>query len=151
MAETAPNEALEIIDEFSSFIALLHVAPDGEQHLQLVVPAGLHHKVVALHRRQPRPVVRSVHGLRARSVELRVTLVVQPRDHVPNRLGEVVDVLVFAIVDNLVESGLWTAFRTRPYSKVPAIDSTPNSIFVSVMDTNPLAADPTPIQGHLMQ
>lgn len=46
------------------------------------------------------------------------------------------------VVDNLVESGLWTAFRTRPFSKVPAIDSTPNSIFVSVMDTNPLAADP---------
>src|SRR5690554_3213422 len=49
------------------------------------------------------------------------------------------------IVDNLVESGLWTAFRTRPYSKVPAIDSTPHSIFVSVMDTNPLAADPVVI------
>jgi len=49
------------------------------------------------------------------------------------------------IVDNLVASGLWTAFRTRPYSKVPAIDSKPHSIFVSVMDTNPLAADPTVI------
>ena len=49
------------------------------------------------------------------------------------------------VVDNLVESGLWTAFRTRPYSKVPAIDTTPHSIFVSVMDTNPLAADPTVI------
>lgn len=46
------------------------------------------------------------------------------------------------IVDNLVESGLWTAFRTRPYSKVPELDSKPHSIFVSVMDTNPLAADP---------
>lgn len=46
------------------------------------------------------------------------------------------------VVDNLVESGLWTAFRTRPFSKVPAIDSEPHSIFVSVMDTNPLAADP---------
>lgn len=41
--------------------------------------------------------------------------------------------------------GLWTAFRTRPFSKVPAIDSAPNSIFVSVMDTNPLAADPVVI------
>ena len=47
------------------------------------------------------------------------------------------------VVDNLIESGLWTAFRTRPYSKVPEIDSAPHSIFVSVMDTNPLAADPT--------
>ncbi|HEA51269.1 hypothetical protein LCGC14_0751870 [marine sediment metagenome] len=47
------------------------------------------------------------------------------------------------VVDNLIESGLWTAFKTRPYSKVPAIDTAPHSIFVSVMDTNPLAADPT--------
>lgn len=46
------------------------------------------------------------------------------------------------VVDNLVQSGLWTAFRTRPYSKVPEIDSTPNSIFVTAIDTNPLAADP---------
>jgi Na+-transporting NADH:ubiquinone oxidoreductase subunit A len=45
------------------------------------------------------------------------------------------------IVDNLVESGAWTALRTRPFSKVPAIGSTPASIFVTAMDTNPLAAD----------
>ncbi len=49
------------------------------------------------------------------------------------------------VVDNLVASGLWTALRTRPYSKVPAIDSSPHSIFVTAMDTNPLAADPTVI------
>ncbi len=47
--------------------------------------------------------------------------------------------------DNLVSSGLWTALRTRPYSKVPALDSSPNSIFVTAMDTNPLAADPAVI------
>ncbi len=47
-----------------------------------------------------------------------------------------------AVVDNLVNSGLWTALRTRPYSKVPAIDAKPTAIFVSAMDTNPLAADP---------
>ena len=46
------------------------------------------------------------------------------------------------VVSNLVNSGLWTALRTRPFSKVPAIDSTPNAIFVSAMDTNPLAANP---------
>ncbi len=43
---------------------------------------------------------------------------------------------------NLVNSGLWTAFRTRPFSKVPTLDSEPNSIFVNAMDTNPLALDP---------
>ncbi len=42
----------------------------------------------------------------------------------------------------LLQSGLWTALRTRPYSKVPAADSKPSAIFVSAMDTNPLAADP---------
>ncbi|MGJ8680407.1 Na(+)-translocating NADH-quinone reductase subunit A [Paraglaciecola sp.] len=46
------------------------------------------------------------------------------------------------VQENLVNSGMWTAIRTRPYSKAPALDSKPSSIFVSVMDTNPLAADP---------
>jgi len=46
------------------------------------------------------------------------------------------------VVNNLVDSGLWTALRTRPYSKVPAVDATPAAIFISAMDTNPLAADP---------
>ncbi len=44
--------------------------------------------------------------------------------------------------DTLVESGLWAALRTRPYSKVPMPASAPHSIFVTAMDTNPLAADP---------
>lgn len=46
------------------------------------------------------------------------------------------------VVDNLVQSGSWTALRTRPYSKIAAIDSTPSSIFVTAIDTNPLAANP---------
>ncbi len=46
------------------------------------------------------------------------------------------------VKDNLIQSGQWTAFRTRPFSKVPAVDSVPHSIFVTAMDTNPLCADP---------
>ncbi|MCF6192767.1 MAG: Na(+)-translocating NADH-quinone reductase subunit A [Kangiellaceae bacterium] len=46
------------------------------------------------------------------------------------------------IIENLVESGLWPAFRARPMSKIPNIDDQPAAIFVSLMDTNPLAADP---------
>lgn len=45
----------------------------------------------------------------------------------------------------LVESGLWTALRTRPFSKVPAIESSTQAIFVTAMDTNPLAAKPEAI------
>jgi len=43
---------------------------------------------------------------------------------------------------NLVQSGLWTALRTRPFSKVPAPGSVPRSIFITAIDSNPLAADP---------
>lgn len=46
------------------------------------------------------------------------------------------------VQDNLIKSGLWTALRTRPFSKVPAPGSKPRSVFVTAMDTNPLAADP---------
>lgn len=47
-----------------------------------------------------------------------------------------------SVVDQLVESGLWTALRTRPFSRTPAIDSTPADIFVTAVDTHPLSADP---------
>lgn len=49
---------------------------------------------------------------------------------------------------NLLASGLWTAFRTRPYSKIPAPEATPRAIFVTAIDTNPLAADPAVIIGQ---
>ncbi len=53
------------------------------------------------------------------------------------------------IVDNLVRSGVWTALRTRPFSRVPDPSTTPSSIFVNIMDSNPLAADPQVIvQEH---
>ncbi|WP_249978508.1 Na(+)-translocating NADH-quinone reductase subunit A [Vreelandella olivaria] len=46
------------------------------------------------------------------------------------------------VVDQLVESGLWTALRTRPFSRTPALDSRPTDIFVTAVDTHPLSADP---------
>lgn len=46
------------------------------------------------------------------------------------------------VASRLQQSGLWTALRTRPYSRVPASDSFPRSIFVTAIDTQPLAADP---------
>ncbi len=45
----------------------------------------------------------------------------------------------------LLASGLWTAFRTRPFSKTPQPASVPAAIFVTAVDTNPLAVDPQPI------
>jgi Na+-transporting NADH:ubiquinone oxidoreductase subunit A len=43
----------------------------------------------------------------------------------------------------LVQSGQWTALRSRPFSKVPTPDSAAAAIFVTAMDSHPLAADPT--------
>ncbi|VXC01735.1 Na(+)-translocating NADH-quinone reductase subunit A [Pseudomonas sp. 8AS] len=47
-----------------------------------------------------------------------------------------------AVRDTLQQSGLWAALRSRPFSKVPAIDAVPSSIFVTAIDSHPLAADP---------
>jgi Na+-transporting NADH:ubiquinone oxidoreductase subunit A len=44
------------------------------------------------------------------------------------------------VSDTLLASGLWTALRTRPHGKIPAPGTTPSSIFVTAMDSNPLAA-----------
>ncbi|OOZ41767.1 Na(+)-translocating NADH-quinone reductase subunit A [Solemya elarraichensis gill symbiont] len=46
------------------------------------------------------------------------------------------------VCEQLRHSGLWNAFRTRPYSKAPETGSVPSAIFVTSIDTRPLAADP---------
>lgn len=46
------------------------------------------------------------------------------------------------VESELLASGLWTALRTRPFSKTPRPGSTPRAIFVTVIDSQPLAADP---------
>ena len=45
----------------------------------------------------------------------------------------------------LITSGMWAAFRTRPYSKIPTVDSSPSNVFISVLDTEPLSPDPEKI------
>ncbi len=46
------------------------------------------------------------------------------------------------IRSTLIESGLWTAIRSRPYGKTPAVDAHANALFITAIDTLPLAADP---------
>lgn len=46
------------------------------------------------------------------------------------------------VVETLLQSGLWTALRGRPFGRIPLPDSTPRAIFVTAIDTNPLAARP---------
>ena len=55
----------------------------------------------------------------------------------------------FSINDNsedikksLINSGLWNAFRTRPFNRTPSIEDTPIALFINCCDTNPLSVDP---------
>jgi Na+-transporting NADH:ubiquinone oxidoreductase subunit A len=44
------------------------------------------------------------------------------------------------VADSLLASGLWTALRARPYGKVPDPHTSPAALFITAMDSNPLAA-----------
>lgn len=57
-------------------------------------------------------------------------------------VGRPADLTRDRVRDALVQSGLWTGLRQRPYSKVPLPQTAPHSIFVTAIDTNPLCADP---------
>jgi len=41
----------------------------------------------------------------------------------------------------LLRAGLWPALLTRPFGRIPDPDAQPDALFVTAMDTNPLAAD----------
>ena len=45
------------------------------------------------------------------------------------------------LTEKLCAAGLWTSFRTRPYSKMPIPGDAPQAIFVTAMDSEPLAGD----------
>jgi Na+-transporting NADH:ubiquinone oxidoreductase subunit A len=53
--------------------------------------------------------------------------------------NEISNLTADSIKENLIESGVWTSLRVRPFSKVADPTTTPNSIFVTAMDTNPFA------------
>jgi Na+-transporting NADH:ubiquinone oxidoreductase subunit A len=55
---------------------------------------------------------------------------------------EVAGVDAGAVEALLATTGLWTALRTRPFSRTPALGTRPHSIFVTAVDTAPLAAEP---------
>ena len=62
--------------------------------------------------------------------------------------GDLADLRRDQVVDTLLISGLWTALRTRPHGGTPAPDGVPSAIFVTAIDSNPLAARPEVIIGQ---
>jgi Na+-transporting NADH:ubiquinone oxidoreductase subunit A len=51
------------------------------------------------------------------------------------------------VIDNLRNSGLWTALRARPFGGLADPSTAPSSIFVTATDSNPLAAKPEVVIG----
>ncbi|MGI9626548.1 MAG: Na(+)-translocating NADH-quinone reductase subunit A [Longimicrobiales bacterium] len=86
-------------------------------------------RVLAIHRGERRSLLSVV-------IQLRGSDEVTFESH---STGKLASISRQQVVELLVESGLWTALRTRPFSKVPSPETTPHSLFVTAMDTNPLA------------
>ncbi|MEM6941021.1 MAG: Na(+)-translocating NADH-quinone reductase subunit A [Pseudomonadota bacterium] len=79
----------------------------------------------------------------ARRKLISVVIDIDPEAGEPVDFSDVGDVATReGLVEKLCAAGLWTSFRTRPYSKVPAPDAQPAAIYVAALDTEPLAADP---------
>lgn len=96
-----------------------------KKHPQIIYPAPGSGKVVAIKR-----------GERRAFQALVIELSEDPEEPFSEQAAQ------GDIEKTLLASGLWTAFRTRPYSKVPVPGSRPQAVFVTAIDTNPLAADP---------
>ena len=81
---------------------------------------------------------------------LSVVIDIDPSAEDPVQFPDLVDGQIDSLTDERIRdvlhtSGLWSAFRTRPFSRVPLSHSSPRSIFVTAADTNPLAANPVDV------
>ena len=73
-----------------------------------------------------------------------ISVEIEPTDDAPapidfSGLGDADTPEVLAT--KLCAAGLWTSFRTRPYSKVPDPATRPAAIYITAMDTEPLCGD----------
>lgn len=97
-------------------------------------PAG--GTISAIHRGERRTLI---------SVVIDVASNEQSREFDRHDRGRLSSLPAEVVRSQMATSGLWTAFRTRPFSKVPSptgAQPSPAAIFINAMDTNPLAADP---------
>jgi len=103
-----------------------------KKHPKILYPSPGAGKVVAINR-----------GERRVFVSLEIELAGdEEKNFAATPAGQLDQLSAAEIETRLLESGLWTAFRTRPFSKIPAPDTRPAALFVTAIDTNPLAADP---------
>jgi len=81
-------------------------------------------------------------GARRKLISIEIS--VEPNTAKPVNFAHIGDVTTpEGVAKKLCAAGLWTGFRTRPYSKVPDPESRPSAIFITAMESEPLAADPS--------
>jgi Na+-transporting NADH:ubiquinone oxidoreductase subunit A len=95
-------------------------------------------RVVELHRGERRALTSVVIEVDERSVGDQVAFSTYARRSVDALSADDVRAL-------LLESGLWTALRTRPFSRVPAPDARPAGLFITAIDSRPHAPDPVQV------
>lgn len=97
------------------------------------------------------PAAGKVHSINRGAKRRFQSLIIQVDADGPERqfkaydLGQLASLSRQDVTTQLLDSGLWSSLRNRPFSRVPLPSSTPQAIFVNAMDTNPLAADPSKI------
>ncbi len=65
------------------------------------------------------------------------------QERFPSTLEDAVEQMAPEKIREVIQtSGLWPSFRKRPFGVIPKIDARPSSLFITAMDTDPLAADP---------
>lgn len=55
-----------------------------------------------------------------------------------------------SLTNHLIETGAWMALRTRPFDDVPDPGTIPHAVFVTAMDTRPLAANPAVVIARFL-
>ena len=69
----------------------------------------------------------------------------EPKRFQRHTLEEARQLSADAVKSVLTDSGQWTAIRVRPYSKVADPATTPAGLFITAIDTQPLALDPAAV------
>ncbi|MFO7577857.1 MAG: Na(+)-translocating NADH-quinone reductase subunit A [Pelovirga sp.] len=113
-------------------VALGQAVFSDKQHPEMLYTAPAAGRVVAINRGDRRVFLSMVIALEG---DEEATFPATAADQLPHLAAEDIE-------GRLLEAGLWPAFRTRPYSRVPAPQTRPAALFVTAMDTNPLAPDP---------
>lgn len=85
-------------------------------------------------------VVEIVRGARRRITDLKI-LADQAQEYVTNKIPDLDTAQAPAIKDFLLQNGGWPFIKQRPYDVIADPDQTPKAIFISALNTAPLAAD----------